>query len=217
METTATSKLTIFQVLIAILSVYVLGALFIDTVYTLPSEVSHLLSIIDDAICIIFLFDVTQRFYQAENKLIFMKWGWIDLVSSIPAFGALRAGRAVRLVRLLRILRAVRSTRILVGYLFKNRKNGTFSLVAILSFLVMIFASISILNVETDPNSNIKTAEDAIWWSFTTITTVGYGDRYPVTTEGRIIASILTIAGVGLFGTFTGFVASWFMNGNKEN
>jgi voltage-gated potassium channel len=209
-------RVNVFQIFIAILSVYVLAALFIDTVYALPLEVSHLLNIIDDAVCVVFLFDVSYRFFTARNKVAFLKWGWIDLVSSVPTFGALRAGRAVRLVRILRILRAVRSTRMLVSFVFKNRKNGTFSLVAILSFLLMIFSSISILNVETDPASNIKTAEDALWWSFTTITTVGYGDRYPVTTEGRIIAAILTIAGVGLFGTFTGFVAAWFMNEKKS-
>ena len=55
--------------------------------------------------------------------------------------------------------------------------------------LLVIFSSIAILNVETAPESNIKTAEDAIWWAFVTITTVGYGDKFPVTTEGRIIAA----------------------------
>ena len=64
---------------------------------------------------------------------------------------------------------------------------------------MLLFSSIAILQVETDPNSNIKTAEDAIWWSYVTITTVGYGDKYPVTTEGRIIAVILMTVGVGLF------------------
>ena len=66
------------------------------------------------------------------------------------------------------------------------------------------------------PNSNIKDAEDALWWSFVTITTVGYGDRFPVTTEGRLVGAVLMICGVGLFGTFTGFIASWFMEGEKN-
>jgi len=67
------------------------------------------------------------------------------------------------------------------------------------------------------PESNIKTAGDAIWWAFVTITTVGYGDRFPVTSAGRIIAAFLMITGVALFGTFTGFVAAWFMDGDKSN
>jgi voltage-gated potassium channel len=65
--------------------------------------------------------------------------------------------------------------------------------------------------VEKDPNSNIRSAEDAIWWSYVTMTTVGYGDKFPVITEGRIIAAVLMTAGVGLFGTFTANVSSWFV------
>lgn len=57
---------------------------------------------------------------------------------------------------------------------------------------------------------------NALWWAYVTITTVGYGDKFPVTTEGRLIASILMTAGVGLFGTFTAYVASWFVIDNKN-
>jgi voltage-gated potassium channel len=208
-------KLNAFQVLIILLSVYVLGALFVDTVFVLPTETSSLLTLVDNGICVVFLLDFIIRFSKADNKLHFMKWGWIDLVSSIPTVDALRAGRLFRLIRLIRILRAVRSTKLLVSYVFNNRKQGTFSAVAMISVLLIIFSSIAILNVESNPESNIKTAEDALWWSFVTITTVGYGDRFPVTTEGRLIAATLMIAGVGLFGTFTGFIASWFMEEKK--
>lgn len=165
-------RLSIFQILIIVLSVYVLVALFVDTVFTLPTEVSNILTLVDNAICVIFLIDFFIRFARAESKLSFLKWGWIDLISSIPAIDVLRAGRVIRLFRLIRILRAVRSTKLLVNYAFKNRKQDTFSAVAAISVLLIIFSSIAILNVENDPNSNIKTAEDALWWAFVTITTV---------------------------------------------
>ena len=61
------------------------------------------------------------------------------------------------------------------------------------------------------PEANIKGPEDAVWWAFVTMTTVGYGDRFPVTTEGRLAGALLMVAGVGLFGTFSGFIASWFL------
>jgi len=77
--------------------------------------------------------------------------------------------------------------------------------------MLIVFCSIAMLHFETVPGSNIKTAEDAIWWAFATVTTVGYGDRYPVTSEGRLVAVLLMIAGVGLFGTFSGFLAAWFL------
>nr|WP_317046583.1 potassium channel family protein [Adhaeribacter arboris] len=114
----------------------------------------------------------------------------------------------MRLIRLLRILRAFRSTKHLVNHIFKNRVQGTFSAGATITVLMVLFSAIAILQVETDPNSNIKTAEDALWWAYVTITTVGYGDKFLVTTEGRVIAALLMTIGVGLFGTFTAFVAS---------
>jgi voltage-gated potassium channel len=214
-ESTKQAKITFFDISILILSVYVLLALLIDTFFKLPPEVSHLLEMIDNGICVIFLYDFCFRFYMAESKLQFIKWGWIDLISSIPTCQFLRYGRLIRLLRVLRVLRAFRSVRFITTHLFKSRIQGTFASVVFISILMIIFGSIAILQVECEPSSNIKTAGDALWWAFTTITTVGYGDKYPVTPEGRIIAAFLMVTGVGLFGTFTGYVAAWFM-GDKE-
>jgi len=209
------NSLNYLNILVLILSIYVLGALVIDTFFHLPLQVQRLLELLDNSICVFFLFEFCVRLFQAENKLKFMQWGWIDLVSSIPAFVAFRLGRTLRLIRLIRILRAFRSVRHLVNHVFRNKAQGAFTTVSAIAVLMVIFSSVAILQVEQDPNSNIKTAEDAIWWSWVTITTVGYGDKFPVTTEGRIIASFLMTTGVGLFGTFTGFIASWFLD--KKN
>lgn len=67
------------------------------------------------------------------------------------------------------------------------------------------------MQFEVVPESNIRGPDDALWWAFVTMTTVGYGDKYPVTPGGRLLAALLMISGVGLFGTFTGFIASWFL------
>lgn len=204
------------NIIIIVLSIYVLLELLISSFFKPPHEVAKLLDYIDDAICIIFLVEFSVRFYKAENKLKFMKWGWIDLVSSIPTFGYLRAGRAFRLIRLLRIVRAFRSAKHLIHHIYKNKTQGAFTTVAVIAILMVIFSAVSILQVETAPESNIKTAEDALWWAYVTVTTVGYGDKYPVTTEGRIIAGALMTVGVGLFGTFTAFLASWFVEDKQE-
>lgn len=140
-----------------------------------------------------------------------MKWGWIDLLSCIPMVNVLRAGRILRLVRLLRVIRAFSSARHLLEHIFADRVKGALTMITILAVLLIIFSAIAILEVETSPDSNIRTAEDAIWWTYTTITTVGYGDKYPVTTAGRGLAMILMTFGVGFFGTFTAYVASIFV------
>jgi voltage-gated potassium channel len=213
----ARQKLGTLNVIVIILSIYVLGALIVDTVFILPEETSKLLGYIDSVICGVFFVDFCVRFKQAKNKLVFMRWGWIDLLSCIPMVDFLRAGRLLRLIRLIRVVRAFRSTQLLVNHLFENKIQGTLTSISVISVLLVLFSAIAILQVENDPNSNIKTAEDAIWWAYVTITTVGYGDKFPVTTEGRIIAAFLMTAGVGLFGTFTAMVASWFVKENKKN
>jgi len=208
-------KIGLLNFIAIILSIYVLVALIIQTVFIIPDEISNILDYVDNLICAFFFIEFCINFYKAENKLGFMKWGWIDLVSSIPTIDALRAGRVLRIIKLVRLIKAFRSTRNLMNHIFSSKSECAFTSVAIIAFSVILFSAIGILQVETDPNSNIKTAEDAIWWAYVTITTVGYGDKYPVTTEGRIIASILMTAGVGLFGTFTAYVASWFASDNK--
>lgn len=215
MEQKNQENLSYFNIIILILSIYVLIALMVDTFIKLPTEVSRLIGMVDNLICIVFLLDFFIRLFKAKNKLDFMKWGWIDLISSIPTIYILRFGRAIRLIRLFKILRAFRSTKYLVTFVFKKKAQGTFLSVSIIAVLVVVFSAIAILQVETDPNSNIKTAEDALWWAYVTVTTVGYGDKFPITTEGRFIAAILMTTGVGLFGTFSGFIASWFMKGNE--
>lgn len=209
-------KLGLLNIIILILSIYVLVALLIDTIFALPQETQRLLNYIDIVICIIFFFEFCIRFFQSKNKIKFMQWGWIDLVSSIPMIGFLRYGRVFRLIRLIRIVKAFKSTNQFVKHVFRNKAEGALTSATAIAILLIIFSSIAILQVENAPNSNITTAEDAIWWAYVTITTVGYGDKFPVTTEGRIIASILMTAGVGLFGTFTAYISSWIISDKKK-
>ena len=208
----AKKEISFFNILILVLSLYVLLSLLISTVFQLSGELTILLNYIDNVICIVFLIDFSIRFKNSENKLEFMKWGWIDLVASIPSVDFLRAGRLLRLIRLLRVFRALKSTKLIYEHINRNKRQSALTSVALISFLMIVFSSIAILQFEKDINSNIKTAEDAIWWSYVTITTVGYGDKFPITTEGRIIGAILMTTGVGIFGTFTALVSSWFID-----
>jgi voltage-gated potassium channel len=219
MEDQSKSKENVFgglSLIILILSLYVLASLVVTTFFSVTPEVHKILLQIDNFICIIFLIDFFYRLYPAPSKMKFLKWGWIDFISSIPFIDFLRVGRLLRLLRLLRILRAFKSVKHIVEHVYKDKSKGLLSTVAVIAFLMVLFSSITILQVETAPNSNIKTAEDALWWSYTTLTTVGYGDKYPVTTEGRLIAAVLMTTGVALCGTFAGYIASLLMSKKED-
>lgn len=199
------------------LCVYVLIALGIETLCALSESTLAILGYVDTGICVIFLGDFVRCLVTAERKLAYLKWGWIDLISSIPMLDFVRWGRIARVVRIIRVLRGVRSTRMLLAMALARRAESAFMSAAFVAVLLVTFSSIAILHVETGPEANIADGQDAVWWSVVTITTVGYGDKYPVSVEGRIIAVVLMTAGIGLFGTFTAFVASWFLaSGEKK-
>ncbi|WP_425528964.1 ion transporter [Leptospira yasudae] len=109
-----------------VLSVYVLSVLLLSSFLKLDSELERLLNFIDNLICVFFIFDFSYKFFTAENKLSYLKWGWIDLLSSIPTLDYFRAGRLFRLIRLLRILRALRSSKNLIHFIFRNKAQGHF-------------------------------------------------------------------------------------------
>jgi voltage-gated potassium channel len=117
--------ITPWQVVMLFLSIYVLIALFVGTIFHLPNEISDLLNIVDTAICLVFIADFFYQLSTAPKKLAYLKWGWIDLVSSIPNVSFLRIGRLVRIARIFRLLRGVRSVKLIVSYLFVNRARGT--------------------------------------------------------------------------------------------
>jgi voltage-gated potassium channel len=204
-------RVGLLEIAVLVLSVYVLGALLAQTVFHVPPEVSLLLDRIDTFVCVIFLADFAVRFRHAPSKVAFMKWGWIDLVSSIPAYDFLRWGRMVRIIRIIRILRAFRSARHLVAFLYRHRARDLALTVVLTAFVLVIFSSIAVLVFEDEKDSNIRTAFDAVWWAISTMTTVGYGDKVPVTVEGKVVAMILMVTGVGLFGVLTGLFARLFM------
>jgi voltage-gated potassium channel len=212
----AAEEMSLFQVLILFLSVFVLGAILAQTFFALPPEVNALLNRLDTLICVVFIADFFFRFFRAGDKAGFLRWGWIDLVSSIPAVEALRWGRIVRIVRLLRVLRAFRSVKVFLACLYKRRGRAAFSTAGASAFLVAIFSSIAILTFENVPGANITTSGDGLWWAFYTMANIDYTGHYPVSPEGKIIRFLLVITGMVLFGVFTGYAASSFMEHNEN-
>lgn len=200
------------------LSVYVLAAFAAEAVLPLSPGTRQVLLYADTGICAIFLADFFAGLARAKDRRAFLRRGWIDLVSSIPLLGFVRVGQAARVVRILRVVRSARSAHRLGAYLLRQRARAALSTALLITILLMVFGSIAVLELEAGrADGNIRTAPDALWWAMTTITTVGYGDLYPVSVEGRMVAALLMTAGVACFGIFTASAASWFMAPARES
>ena len=201
-----------YEFFIVCVSVWALLTISATMFLTLGPETRAILHYADLFACAIFFFDFVVTLVRAPNKLKYMAtWGWIDLLSSIPAIGPLRYGRIGRLVRIFRVMRAIRSARVIAYFVAGRRAKSVLFTAIMVSLLVLMTASIAILQVETAPTSNIKTAEDAMWWAVSTLATVGSADAYPVTSAGRLIGAVVMAAGVAVFGIISGVAAAWFL------
>ena len=165
----------------------------------------------------IFLIDFTYRLFTAESKTtyFFRRFGWADLLASLP-FQQVKVLRVFRLERVIRLLRAY-GIKNVGRSLLQDRAGSALLTLLMMGILVLEFGSLEILHIEQDaPGANLTTASDALWYTIVTISTVGYGDRYPVTNNGRIVGSLIIIVGVGIFGTFTGYLANLFLSPSKK-
>lgn len=199
------------------MSIVAIALLIVDSLTRASPAVTAVLDIADTAVCVVFMLDFIRSFRRAPDRTrYFVRGGWLDLISSIPTIGVLRLARLTRIARVIRLLRAVRSLRAIGQIVTRHRRQSALLAATMVSGLFLLFASVAVLQFEQSPESNIRTASDAIWWAFATITTVGYGDRYPLSMEGRVVAGMLMVAGVGLFGALSGLVASWFLHGDSQ-
>jgi voltage-gated potassium channel len=145
--------------------------------------------------------------------------GWLDLLGSIPSFGVLRLGGLLRLARLSRLARITRLLRgeqkkALVKDVLENRSRYAMFITVLLTLLVLTISGVLVLQFESkSPDAKIITGGDALWYSLVTITTVGYGDYYPVTAAGRVTAMFIMFAGVGIIGALASILASLLVGG----
>jgi voltage-gated potassium channel len=209
----AGDAITPYQLFALALCLWALLALGATSFLKLSETTREILQFTDTAVCAIFFFDFLNSLIRAERRWHYLAtWGWIDLLSSIPVVDSLRWGRAARLMRILRVLRGVKSARTLAHFVASRRAESGSLASILLALLLIVAGSIAVLEFEVPAGGNIASAEDAMWWAVSTMTTVGYGDRYPITSEKRIVAIFLMAAGVGVFGTLSGLAASWFLS-----
>jgi len=150
---------------------------------------------------LIFVADYVVTLALAERR---WRWFYHHLFDfAVIILPALRPLRLLRLVTLVRTLQGV------AGVAFRGR---VVAYVAATTALLIFVASLAILDAErTAPGAHITSFGDALWWALVTITTVGYGDLYPVTVTGRLIAAGVMLGGIGLIGVVTATLASWIV------
>jgi voltage-gated potassium channel len=150
--------------------------------------------------------DFAVRYRLAADRRRFLRTHLFDII--VLALPVLRPLRALRLVAIVLVMhrRAVSATRLRLS----TYVGGT-------ALLLVFVASLAVLDAERrSADGNIRSYFDAVWWTMTTLSTVGYGDRYPTTPEGRVMAMALMVCGVGLLGFITGSLASWFIDRFSE-
>jgi voltage-gated potassium channel len=155
---------------------------------------------------LLFAADLVVRLVLTERRRSFLRENWLDVLTlAVP------------------MLRPVRALRVVVALNVLARRGGEFargrvvaSVVGAVSTVALV-SSLAMLDAERGhADANIKTFGDSIWWAAATVTTVGYGDRYPATTQGRFIAAALMISGIALLGVVTAAIASWFVQRMSE-
>ena len=200
-----------FDVFVLALSILSLINILLEALLA-RADVVNVVLIVDGVICLALIADFLWRLHSAPSKRGYFigEWGWLDLLGSLPVPGL----RLFRLARVVRVGRAIRfyGLRGLRRSAEADRAGSSLLGAVFLTIVVLQYGSMAILGIEDDAEgSNIHTASDALWWSYVTITTVGYGDRYPVTDLGRNIGVAVLTIGVGLFGVLTGFIANLFL------
>ncbi len=189
--------ISVSNIVIMLLSIFSIALLTLSFFLPLGSEIDRLITFFDFVLCLFFLYDFVKQLYIAKNRWkYFYTIGWLDLLSSIPVVSELRY---IRVFRIFRVFRIIKSIKLLVQFIKENKASSLYGFVVFTAFTILVITTTAVLYVEQEVG-NIKTAEDALWWSIITISTVGYGDLYPVTNVGRIIAVVLIITGISSFG-----------------
>jgi len=174
---------------------------------TISDSTNQFLSLVQWVCWLAFALDLIYGIYKAESKKQFLKSHPLELASVLLPF--------LRPLRLMRVISfgSLALQKIAIGRQFAITVKVAISAIFI-SYIAAIQITISERAVE---GSNIKTFSDGLWWAVTTVTTVGYGDRYPTTTEGRLLAVLLMITGISLVGVITASVAAWFVKLSQDD
>ena len=215
MAEAAAQRSNAYELFILVLTVLSLGIMVV-LLLPLSDPTIRLLTVYDNLICVVFLLDFSLNLARASPKRDYVigQRGWLDLLGSIPSFGFFRFTALLRLARLSRVARISRLLRgkkkkDLIDDVLEHRGQYAAFITILAAMIVMTIASVLVLQFESrSPDANITTGGDALWWAVVTITTVGYGDTFPITLPGRVTGFLVMLAGVGIIGALASILAS---------
>lgn len=209
------SKKIIYEILMMFLAVVIVVTTVIQLTITLPKNINVLLEGIDTIIYYIFVLDYFIRLVLSKNKWEFIKNNKIDLITIIPFTTLFVSFRVVRFLKVTDILKTTKTLKasVFISNIAKKGKkllktnNFIYFVIITATFIISCATLISIFE-----NISFK---DALWWSFVTTTTVGYGDIAPTSDFGRVVAVVLMLTGVTFMGLLTGTISTYFLR--KDN
>jgi len=224
-ETTETKSGRAFDTVIQSLIVLSLTSYALETLPNLNNDQIFTLKIIELTCIAIFTVEYVLRIWVAEKstKYIFSFYGLIDLAAIAPFYIStgldLRSLRAVRLLRILRVLKLVRFNEAIrrIDVAFDLAK-AELALFVAASMVVIYLAGVGIYHFENEAQPDLfSSIPDSLWWAIVTLTTVGYGDMYPITAGGRFFTTIILFVGLGLVAVPAGIVSSALSEARKIN
>jgi voltage-gated potassium channel len=206
---------SIFMLILIVFSLVIMVLLLLP----LDEATLQALTAFDNAICVFFLADFAVNLARSRPPRDYFigRRGWLDLIGSIPSFGAFPASGLFRIARISRLMRATpmlsrENRKRLIGDVLRNRGEYALMITVLSAFLVLSVSTLLVIQLESrSADANITSGGDALWWSLTTITTVGYGDQYPVTGLGRLVGVFVMFAGVGIIGSLASILASYLV------
>ncbi len=202
---------------IVLLSLLSVGLLVYELSADLLIEQLKIIHTIDLIIAILFLSDFIFGLYLSDNKKRYIRKNWADLLASIPvSHGIYRSFRFLRLIRVIRVIRIIaRINR--VGHIADKiaQDSSRYVYMGAITSTIVLSGAVLFFSMELGVNSQVNNFFDAIWWAVVTTTSVGYGDIYPITWEGRVVGMLLMIFGVGLVGVTAGIVGGNILKNKK--
>lgn len=168
---------------------------------------------LDTLACAFFIGEWLYELKRARNKANYIATHFLHLLGAIPFVATLRWLRVLRLVRLLRFVKlGIQVMRLWQAWTMQLVRNP-FATLGTPALVVLVISATAFYDFERGFNPQLRHYIDALWWACVTMTTIGYGDIYPVTLGGRCISAITMLFGIGLIGSFTAAVASSILRG----